>query len=368
MISEDAFGVYVHIPFCESRCDYCAFVTFTDKDEFMAPVARAIVQHLELAKIQGILRPVSSLYFGGGTPSRLPVELLVSIIEAVDLAAGAEVSIEMNPEDVDEALISRLLAAGVNRFSFGIQSVVPSVLAALGRKHSSDDLGRIARVMEVLAVENWSVDLIFGAVGESDAQWLHSLDQVMSLPNPPPHLSCYALSPEKGTPLHRDPERHPDDDVLARRYELADEVLTSSAYEFEEISSWAKPGHACKHHELYWTGGEYLGLGPGAHGFLKPKRMVNHATPERYVAALASGEWPIASEEILDEETMLHEALALRLRTAQGVPQAALDDEEILRDLVALSGDRKILTLKGRLLANEVAIRLKAPAHEARED
>ena len=356
------FGVYLHVPFCAKRCDYCAFVTFTDRDELMAPVVAAMVRHLARAEAAGRTRPASSVYLGGGTPSRLPPSSIVSLVRAVELAPGAEVTVEVNPEDATDALVDALLVGGVNRFSFGIQSTAPHVLEALGRSHGPDDLARVAEVMQRHGVERWSVDLIFGARGERDEDLAASLAAVLELPNPPPHISAYALSAEKGTPLHRDLDRHPDDDVLAERYEIVDETLSAAGYAWEEISSWAKPGHTCAHHELYWTGGEYLGVGPGAHGFERPVRYANHATPERYVAAIEDLEWPVASREELDEATMAEEALALELRTSRGVPEALLADDPVIADLVVRRDGRAVLTRRGRLLANEVALRLLPPS------
>lgn len=360
-MSPEPFGVYLHVPFCASRCDYCAFVTFTDRDEMMAPVVAAMVRHLARAEAAGRTRPATSVYVGGGTPSRLPTSSIIGLLRGVELAPEAEVTVEVNPEDADDVLVDQLLAGGVNRFSFGVQSTAPHVLEALGRRHGPDDLGRVAELMARHEVANWSVDLIFGARGERNEDLEGSLADVLSLPNPPPHISAYALSAEKGTPLHRDPGRHPDDDVLAERYELVDETLTAAGYGWEEISSWARPGSTCAHHELYWTGGEYLGVGPGAHGFERPVRYANHATPERYVAAIEDLEWPVASREVLDPATMAEEALALELRTARGVPESALPADPVLEGLVERRAGRAVLTRRGRLLANEVALRLVVP-------
>lgn len=361
-MSQEPFGVYLHVPFCASRCDYCAFVTFTDRDHMMAPVVAAMVRHLARAEAAGRCRPATSVYVGGGTPSRLPASSIVGLLRAVELAPGAEVTVEVNPEDVGDVLVERLLAGGVNRFSFGIQSTAPHVLEALGRRHGPNDLGEVAAAMARHGVENWSVDLIFGARGEREEDLLASLSAVLDLPNPPPHVSAYALSAEKGTPIYRDLDRHPDDEVLADRYEIVDEVLSAAGYGWEEISSWARPGFTCAHHHLYWTGGEYLGVGPGAHGFEVPVRYANHATPERYVEAIEALEWPVATREVLDAETMAAEALALELRTSHGVPGWALPEDPALDGLVERRAGRAVLTRRGRLLANEVAMALVVPS------
>jgi oxygen-independent coproporphyrinogen-3 oxidase len=359
------FGVYVHVPFCRARCDYCAFATWTDRDHLIGDYVSALHQELALRRERGTMRPATSVFFGGGTPSRLPAGALCGVLEAIELVDGAEVTVECNPEDADAARLGAYRRAGVTRISLGIQSTSDRVLGSLGRRHGTGVLHPVAETIGDVGFPSWSVDLIFGDRAEQVLDLERTLDDVLFLDSPPPHVSAYALTPEPGTPLGADRTRHPDDDVLAARYELVDERLTDAGYAWEEISSWAKPGHEARHNWLYWTGGEYAGVGCAAHGHLDGTRSWNVRTPQRYIDALASGELPTAGEESLDASTRKFEALTLLLRTRLGVPSVAFDDVESLGDLVERSGDRVVLTRRGRLLANQVSMKLAGCPSEA---
>jgi oxygen-independent coproporphyrinogen-3 oxidase len=352
------FGVYVHVPFCARRCDYCAFATWTDRDHLMGPYTEAL--HLELARRRsaGTVRPATSVFVGGGTPSRLPAPHLCGVLEAIERVPGAEVTVECNPEDVEVALLAAYKRAGVTRLSVGIQSTSARVLASLGRRHGTGALTHVARCVDEVGFESWNVDLIVGDVAESDADLAATLDDVLGLANPPPHVSAYALTPEPGTPLGEDPRRHPDDDVVAHRYELVDQRLADAGYRWEEVSNWARPGHEARHNWLYWTEGEYAGIGCAAHSHLAGVRSWNVRTPQRYVSLLARGEDPTGGAESLDAEQRAFEAHLLALRTRRGVPHDALDTEA-LGDLVDVVGGRAVLTRRGRLLANQVSVRLR---------
>jgi putative oxygen-independent coproporphyrinogen III oxidase len=356
----ESFGVYVHVPFCVSRCDYCAFATWTDRDHLMAGYARACGRELELARAEECLPPATSVFVGGGTPSRLPGELLAEVLGAVPRAPGAEVTAECNPEDAGEHLFATWRAAGVTRVSFGVQSLVPHVLAGLGRHHDPAAVSRAVALAGAVGFDV-SVDLIFGAAGEEDEDWERSLQGVLALEPRPAHVSAYALTVEPGTPLARQPARHPDPDVQARRYERTEAVLAAEGYRWYEISNWALPGHECRHNQLYWRQGDYRGIGCAAHSHRRGRRWWNVRTPDRYVAALSSGRSPQAGEEVLDDARRAFEALALSLRTADGVPQEALPDEPELRGLLRRRRGRAVLTVRGRLVADEVARRLRVP-------
>lgn len=356
--SATGFGVYVHVPFCRHRCDYCAFATYTDRDHLMARYADACVAEFGLARDTGELRPATSVFFGGGTPSRLGAEELCRVLAAIPLAPGAEVTVECNPEDARADRLAAYRSAGVTRMSFGVQSTAPHVLADLGRRHDPEAVVRTAELVAAAGFATYNLDLIFGAAGETDGDWSRTLEEVLALRAPPPHVSAYALTVEPGTPLAADPARHPDDDVQARRYELADEVLAGSGYGWEEVSNWALPGHGCRHNQLYWSQGDYLGIGSAAHSHRRGHRWWNVRTPDRYVDAIEAGRSPLAGEESLTPEQRAFERLVLSLRTPKGVPGSALPDVPELDGLVERPGDRAVLTVRGRLLANEVTARL----------
>lgn len=348
------FGVYLHIPFCTRRCDFCAFATWTDRHHLIGAYIDACRAELSGAS----LPPASSVFVGGGTPSIVPAELLAGLVAAVPVEDGAEVTVECNPETVTAALVDALLGAGVNRLSFGVQSMAPHVLAGLGRLHDPAVARRAIGLARACGVTTWNVDLIFGGHGESDLDWRRTLDEVVALE--PPHVSAYALTVEPGTPLAADPARHPDEDEQAARYLTAESVLSRAGLQNYEISNWARPGAECRHNLLYWQQGNYRGIGCAAHSHTDGRRWWNVRTPERYIDAVTNGRSPIAGCEDLDDTTRGRERLELSLRTRLGVPSSALDDLAMLVDggLVVTRGDRAVLTPRGRLVANEVAMRL----------
>jgi putative oxygen-independent coproporphyrinogen III oxidase len=356
---EAPFGVYVHIPFCRARCDYCAFATYTDRDHLMESYAAACVHELGRAGADEGIPEATSVFFGGGTPSRLPADLLAGILDAVPLRPGAEVTVECNPEDADPARLAAYRSAGVTRISLGVQSTVPHVLAGLGRRHGSDQAVEAADAVAAAGFDSWNMDLIIGGSGETDTDWVRSLEDVLGLASPPPHLSAYSLTVEPGTPLAATPDRHPDEDVQADRYERADGILAVHGYRWEEISNWALPGHECRHNGLYWDQGDYRGIGSAAHSHRRGRRWWNVRTPDRYVAAVGAGRPVLSGEEVLSDEQRRFEALALSLRTRHGVPLDALPDQPELEGLVDRSGGRAVLTVRGRLLANAVTARLR---------
>ncbi|HXQ18956.1 MAG TPA: radical SAM family heme chaperone HemW [Acidimicrobiales bacterium] len=361
----EPFGVYVHLPFCAHKCDFCAFATYEGRDALIAPYVAGCRTELDRAAAAGELPAATSVYLGGGTPSRLSAAQLTSLVGAVDRAAGAEVNVECHPEDVDADFLAELRASGVTRLSLGVQSTRAHVLRALDRRGTPDTVLAAAELVAAAGFSTWSVDLIFGASGESDDDWAATLDDVLGLASPPPHLSTYALGVEPGTPLAADAARHPDPDAQARRYRLADERLGAAGYRWEEISNWAKPGHECRHNHLYWEQGPYRGIGSGAHSHRAGRRWWNVRTPERYLAQVTAGASPVAGEEVLDDEQRAAEALSLSLRTPAGVPEAALADAPELAGLVERRAGRAVLTVRGRLVADELTLRLGVAAEGA---
>jgi oxygen-independent coproporphyrinogen-3 oxidase len=357
----ERFGLYLHVPFCASRCDYCSFATWTDRHHLTDAYLAACRADLDRLVAAGLPR-VTSVFVGGGTPSMVPAADLMGVLARVPLAPGCEVSVECNPDTVTEELVDTYLAGGVTRLSFGVQSTSAHVLAALGRTHDRANVERSVELARRAGCTSFNLDLIYGGAGESLEDWCRTLDDALALD--PPHVSAYALTVEAGTPLAADPDRHPDDDDQADKYLAAVERLEGAGLGWYEISNWCRPGHECRHNLLYWTMGEYQGVGCSSHSHRDGRRFWNLRTPDRYIDAVAAGVTPEAGDERLDAPGRALEALQLSLRTRLGVPRAALDPDD-LPGLVEASPEeatRLVLTVRGRLLANEVALRLRVPA------
>ena len=348
------FGVYVHVPFCLRRCDYCAFATWDDRSHLLDAYVAGLVHEIGMAA--GDLPEVTSVFFGGGTPSLLAPGQLRALLRLLPLAPGAEVSVECNPDTVDADRLAGYHDAGVTRVSLGAQSLCDHVLTALGRSHAADSVVRAATAVRAEGFSSWNLDLIYGAVGERLDDWEATLGAALELG--PPHVSAYGLTVEPGTPLAEDPGRFPDDDDQADKYELADAMLSAAGLASYEISNWARPGHRCRHNLCYWSQGDYRGFGCAAHSHVKGHRWWNVRTPERYLGLLEAGEPVVAAGEHLGEAERVAEGLQLSLRTSAGVPATALDVEG-LEGLVERRSGRVVLTRAGRLLANEVAARLR---------
>lgn len=352
------FGVYLHVPFCRHRCDYCSFAAWDDRHHLIDRYMTALTADTRrvVAQLPG---PVTSVFVGGGTPSAVPPQDLAEIVRMIPLARGAEVTVEVNPEDATDDLFVIYRQAGINRISMGVQSTSASTLRSLGRLHQRDSVPSAVEAIRRAGFDSFNLDLIYGAAGESVSDWIATLLDVIELA--PPHVSAYALTVEPGTPLAGDPARHPDDDNQAAMFLAADELLGDAGMQWYEISNWCAPGHECRHNQLYWTGGSYLGAGCSAHSHAGGIRWWNVRTPERYAALVESGVSPIAGSEELDANGRRLESLQLSLRTRRGVPASALrasDLDGVLAGLVTVEDERLVLTQRGRLLANEVAVRL----------
>lgn len=353
-----SFGVYVHVPFCAHRCDYCAFATYADRDHLMDEYVAAVIAEIEGSRGER-LPAATSVFFGGGTPSRLAPEQLLAILNAIDRTEDAEVTVECNPEDASLERLRAYRAGGVTRMSFGIQSTQPAVLADLGRRHGTMAHVEVARAVHEAGFATWNMDLIIGSRAETLSDVARTLDDLLTLDVPPPHISCYALTPEPGTPLGQDPTRHPDEDDTADAYELVSRVLESNGYEWEEISNWARPGHECRHNHVYWDQGEYVGFGSAAHSHRGGRRHWNVRTPDRYVAMVRAGQRPLGGEEFLDDSTQQFERASLALRTRRGVAIEAFDSLDEIAHLIKVDRGRVTLAPNGRMLANQVIIRLR---------
>jgi putative oxygen-independent coproporphyrinogen III oxidase len=349
------FGVYVHIPFCRHRCDYCAFATWTDRDHLMVEYVDAVVLDIQRSVAAGM--PVAdTVFFGGGTPTRLAPELITKIVAAIPMSSDAEVTVECNPDDVTSELMQVYAAGGVNRVSIGVQAMVGHVLASLGRTHDPSNVEKAVNDAREAGITSINLDLIYGVHGESLEDWQSTLTAAIALA--PTHVSAYGLTVEAGTPLADDPARHPDDDDQADKYILTDDMLGAAGMHNYEISNWAIDGHECRHNKVYWSQGNYQGFGCASHSHQDGRRFWNVRTPDRYIACVNEGISVEAADEVLDDETRAREALELSLRTADGVPIGALDVAS-LEGLVSVQGNRVVLTRNGRLLANEVSLRLK---------
>jgi oxygen-independent coproporphyrinogen-3 oxidase len=317
-------------------------------------------QYIEACRAElfrsSVVAPATSVFFGGGTPSLVPASLLMSLLGDVPLAPGAEVTIECNPESVSPSSLASYRGAGVTRVSFGVQSMVPHVLASLGRQHSVKSVGQAVSWARDAGFETFNIDLIYGAAGESVDDLRVTLAAVEALQ--PPHVSAYALTVEPGTPLARVPSRWPDDDDQASKFALIDDTLGAWGLEWYEISNWARPGHECRHNQLYWAQGDYVGIGCAAHSHVGGRRWWNVRTPERYIDLVSAGESVVAGSEVLAPVERALEGLQLRLRTREGVPSGAVPFGVGVDDLVARGSGRAVLTRRGRLLANEVTARL----------
>jgi putative oxygen-independent coproporphyrinogen III oxidase len=379
-----AFGLYIHVPFCTLRCGYCDFNTYTQAD--MPGVSIGEYHRLaisEMAWAGGILdraglpaRPVSTVFFGGGTPSLLDADVIIETLESVrslwGLADGAEVTMEANPDSLNLDRLSDLVAGGVTRVSVGMQSATPGVLAVLDRTH---DPAKVPDVVAAIkdASAQVSVDVIYGSPGETVEMWQETLDQVVSLGVD--HVSAYSLIVEPSTALARKISRGElatiDDDLQATMYELADDVLSAHGFDWYEVSNWStSPATRSRHNLSYWTSEDWWGIGPGAHSHVGGVRWWNAKHPSAWAGRLRSGRNPAVGREVLDVGTRQTEDVLLRIRTSDGL---AIDDcpegrENTIADFIArglvdgrqaLLG-RLVLTRPGRLVADYVARELVA--------
>ncbi len=351
----DSFGVYIHIPFCAKRCDYCAFATWTDRHHLVDGYIDALIT--DVRRNVGLEMPVAdSIFVGGGTPTLVSPVALASVIEAIPRRDGAEVTVECNPDDVTDEMMLIYADAGVNRISLGVQSMVPEVLVSLGRTHVPANVERAVASVRSAGIKTFNLDLIYGGAGERLLDWERTITGALALE--PTHISAYALTIEAGTPLATQPERHPDDDDLADKYELVDGLLCAGGLANYEVSNWARPGHECRHNLIYWHQGDYQAFGCAGHSHRDGRRFWNVRTPDRYIDLVSqSGSVEAAGEELSAEERRI-EGLQLQLRLREGVEREALDGED-LPGLVDLRDDRWVLTQRGRLMANEVSLRLR---------
>jgi oxygen-independent coproporphyrinogen-3 oxidase len=376
------FGVYVHVPFCTVRCGYCDFNTYTAEELGNAPGASrwtyagaAIAEIRQARQVLGDHDArVSTVFIGGGTPTLLKAIDLGAILAAIASEFGlehdVEITTESNPDSVAQWDLEELRSVGFNRISFGMQSSVPHVLATLDRTHDPLRVPAAVDWARGAGFEQVSLDLIYGTPGESLSDWEASLDAALACR--PDHMSAYSLIVEDGTALSRRIRNGelpmPDDDDLADKYELADERFEAAGLSWYEVSNWARDeASRCRHNLLYWTGGDWWGVGPGAHSHVGGTRWWNVKHPAAYADRLQAGLSPAQAREVLDHETRRLERMLLELRLSDGLALDVLDDvgrkavpDLVLRGLIAPSGTasgpgrRLTLTRTGRLLADAV--------------
>jgi|TARA_B100000809_G_scaffold261776_1_gene311331 oxygen-independent coproporphyrinogen-3 oxidase len=389
-------GLYVHVPFCKTKCPYCDFNTYQGIENLMEPFLPALTTEVECWGETLDHPAVKSVFFGGGTPSYLPPgyieKILASIQESFKVDPAAEITIEANPGDLDEAACAGILAQGVNRLSIGVQSLDNGLLNLLGRRHQASEAVQAFEAARQAGFDNVNLDLMYGLPNQSMDQWRQTLDALAELA--PEHISLYALTLEEGTPMHRWAEEgkipEPDPDLAADMYLYARESLASAGYHHYEISNWSLPGRACEHNVVYWENGPYLGVGPGAHSRLGDYRFWTILSPRDYnnkAAAWADagvmpvnelvedalqavptlGGWEHLSQEITCSETMF---LGLRLldglRLSKASARAGVDlakkfqapiQECIQLGLLEQDGDCLKLTKPAYLIANQAFTR-----------
>jgi oxygen-independent coproporphyrinogen-3 oxidase len=383
-LGQRPFGVYVHVPFCASRCGYCDFNTYTASElgggASQSEYAGTAASEMGLAAIAlGRDRPpASTLFFGGGTPTLLPAAELNALVGCVStlfgLASDAEVTTEANPESVNPAYLAELRAGGFTRISFGMQSASSGVLAVLDRVHTAGRAVQAVKEARDAGFEHVNVDLIYGTPGETDDDWRASLE--VAIESGADHVSAYSLIVEPGTRLAARIARGElpmtDDDVLADRYAIADEALTAAGFGWYEVSNWARSSAAqSRHNLLYWTDADWWGIGPGAHSHVGGVRWWNVKHPRDYAARLASCQSPAAARELLSADDRRVERIMLALRLRDGLTVSELDDHarsaaasavtDGLLDLVAFDAGSAVLTFRGRLLADSVVRAMVGP-------
>ncbi len=375
-VGSRGFGLYVHVPFCTVRCGYCDFNTYTAEELGDAPgssrgtyaeAAIAEIRHARTVLGEVDVR-IDTIFFGGGTPTLLPAADLGAIIAAAaaefGLADDVEVTTEANPDSVAAWDLEELRHVGFNRVSFGMQSAVDHVLRVLERTHDPLRVPAVVEWARAAGFDQVSLDLIYGTPGESREDWATSLEAALACG--PDHVSAYSLIVEPGTALARQVRRGEvpmtDDDDLADKYLMADEQFTAAGLSWYEVSNWARsPSHRCRHNELYWTGGDWWGVGPGAHSHVGGVRWWNVKHPVAYANRIQEGLSPAQAREVLSADEQRLERVLLEIRLSDGLPVSALDGAGraqvarlVAEGLIELRSERLLLTQRGRLLADAV--------------
>lgn len=381
---KEHLSIYLHIPFCATKCAYCAFNTYTHLDQLIPQFVEALALEIRYVARQNPYQLVGTIYFGGGTPSLLGVEQITQILDTIydsfNIVENVEITFETNPDDLSRAYVSQLHTLGINRISVGIQSANAAELQMFGRRHGPDVGVQVMKDLRSAGFDNVSLDLIFAIPNQTLSDWQYTVEQTLRLQ--PEHLSLYFLILEENTPLEawvrsgRLPA--PDDDLAADMYEYASQMMRNAGYEQYELSNWAKSDFACKHNLQYWRSFPYIGLGPGAHGYAAGIRYANLLQPRQYIEVLHKNETNLifprtpatADSELISEESEISEMLMMGLRLTQegislknfrrrfGYDLIEHHADTILRfveyGMLELSSDCLRITEKGRLLSNVI--------------
>jgi putative oxygen-independent coproporphyrinogen III oxidase len=373
-----AFGLYIHIPFCRQRCHFCAFYLEVHRDAAAEAFVRALQTELRLYaddKITGA-RPLQSLYFGGGTPTMLSAAQLTAIIKTVQqcfaLDSGCEITVEAHPGTVTVTDLSALRRSGVTRVSFGAESMQDAELTAIGRPGTQAETITAVEAARSAGFTNINLDLMYGLPGQTIESWTRTLDACCALS--PTHLSCYALTVEEGTrfanDIRRNPGRAPDETLQIEMDDVAQELLKGAGYRRYEISNYAMAGFECRHNLLYWTQGDYLGVGPSAQSLMGGVRFGNSPNLVAYQSALEEGRLPVEERIALTGEEQLRDAVIFGLRLHHGIPTSHLNGHaanygrvQVVNDLragnlIEEEGERTRLSAQGRRHADTVAQKL----------
>jgi oxygen-independent coproporphyrinogen-3 oxidase len=362
---------YVHIPYCVRRCGYCDFNTYTPSElqdgatlEIVSgDYIDAVLKELDAAPTN----VVPTIFFGGGTPSLLPPKDLGRVITAIKARNGVtedcEITLEANPDSVTQEKLNELIAVGFNRISFGMQSSNPEVLKVLDRTHNPENVRKAVEMARTAGFSSISVDLIYGAPGESLSDWAATVKEALSLETD--HISAYALIVEEGTKLAAQIKRGeysmPDDDLMTDMYLLVDQQCLQKGLKWYELSNWSKPGHQCRHNIAYWKSANWWGLGPGAHSHIDQKRFWNVKHPNAYKEKVFAGQSPIKDSEVLTDEQKKSEYIMLAIRMPEGVKKAALTVAQYERVMEYIKSGHVIerenslaLTPTGRMIADRL--------------
>ena len=369
------FGLYLHIPFCRQRCDFCAFYLEIYRENHAETFVRSLLHEIGMSGQPQVAagRPIQSVYFGGGTPTALAATQLAAILSEVrkhfTLTSDCEITVEAHPSTISEQDLAQLYQAGVTRMSFGAESMEDGDLARIGRPGAVSETVTAVTQARAVGFSNINLDLMYGLPGQSLVGWKRTLTHCLTLK--PTHLSAYALTVEEDTRLASNIQCHlspaPDEGLQIEMDEATQQMLGNAGYERYEVSNYAKPGYACRHNMLYWTNGEYLGFGPSAQSYLGGTRFGNVADLAVYNTSLAASRFPIEERTRLSEEEQLRDAVIFGLRLIRGIPsqnlhqhaanyrRETITEELLAQRLIEVDGKRSRLSARGLLQADTIA-------------